>query len=96
MAIWIEFRCENRCNPSSGVNRPENDRCESHDNSGPQSLTGEAREAMLSSVRQLEGEARANGWKKTQYGWICAYCAAQPKAMQELAVEAAGQTPTIG
>ncbi len=87
MSIWVEFRCENRCNPSSGTNKRERDRCDSHDNNGPQGLVDESRDGMLAGIRALEVEARDDGWSRTKYGWICGYCASQPMVMAELEAE---------
>ena len=84
MGIWLEFRCENRSNPSASGNL--SDRCQSHDNSGPTEMAYETREGVLDALRCLGDEARHVGWKRTRYGWICAFCARQPDAMTELKV----------
>jgi hypothetical protein len=91
MGTWIEFRCENRTNPSSwgADGRGGDGKCESHDNNGPMELARDTRKSVLHVLRLIEKDARANGWTKTKYGWICAFCAAQPSAMDELEAEAA-------
>lgn len=75
MATWIEIRCENRTDPSSeGRGLKVGDRCLSHDNSGPMDMAGDTRASILDTVRELEAEARNDGWKKTREGWVCPFC----------------------
>lgn len=82
MGIWIEFRCENRSNPSAaGSSRG---RCESHNNNGPMEMARETNDDVLDALRYLGNEARKGGWKRTRYGWICAHCASQPTVLTEL------------
>lgn len=75
MATWIELRCENRAYPSSeGRGLNVGDRCLSHDNAGPMEMAGDTRANILETVRELEAEARKDGWKKTREGWVCPFC----------------------
>lgn len=74
MATWIEFRCENRTEPSSeGRGLKVGDRCLSHDNAGPMEMAGDTKASILDTVRELEAEARKDGWKKTREGWVCPF-----------------------
>jgi hypothetical protein len=90
MGTWIELRYENRTNPSSWGKdgRGANGKCDSHDNSGPMELASDTRESVSHVLRLLDGTAKKSGWMKTKYGWICAFCAAQPSTMSELKAEA--------
>jgi hypothetical protein len=85
MATWIEFRCENRDNPSAHAT-PKNwgERCDSHDNNGPMEMSNDNQKSIIATVQYLEREAKKSGWKKTKYGWICKYCAGRPTVMDEL------------
>ena len=85
MATWLELRCENRGNPSSGLNHRQETRCYSHKNEGPMEMASDTRASVLETLRELEDEARKANWKRTRYGWICPYCAGQPGALEELA-----------
>lgn len=83
MATWIEFRCENRTEPSSegrGIN--VGDRCLSHDNVGPMDTANDSRVSILETIRFLEKEARDGGWKKTREGWICPFCVKAMRAAE--------------
>jgi hypothetical protein len=72
MATWLELRCENRSTKSA--DGPEGRRCWSDDNIGPMEMASDNRESLLETVRQIEQDARAMGWKKTRDGWVCPYC----------------------
>ncbi|MFJ7794363.1 hypothetical protein [Pseudomonas sp. NPDC096950] len=74
MATWIEYRCENRFNKSSGDSLPENERCYSHDNRGPMEMAEDTRASVIETLQQLDDEARSGGWKKTREGWLCPFC----------------------
>lgn len=88
MGIWIEFRCENRTNESSRGLGLLNQQCESRENAGPMDMAKDTQESVLKTLQLLSKEAAELGWKKTKYGWICAFCAAQPNTMAELKAEA--------
>jgi hypothetical protein len=47
MATWLELRCENRDNPSAGLQKVAYRRCESHDNGGPMELAKDTRASIL-------------------------------------------------
>jgi hypothetical protein len=90
MGIWIEIRCENSGNQSSNAKPGSwDERCWSHDNAGPMGMSSDTQASAIELLRNLERRGRAEGWKKTQYGWICPHCDAQPTARNELAAEAA-------
>jgi hypothetical protein len=95
MGIWIEFRCENRSNPSSfakpGAYR---DRCWSNDNAGPMEMANETQADVIETLKYLMKTARETGWVKTKFGWICPYCAQQPTVYLELAAEASKLDPS--
>jgi hypothetical protein len=74
MAIWIEYRCENRFNESSGDRLPEHKRCFSHDNTGPMEMADDTRASVVETLQILDEEARRSGWKKKREGWICPFC----------------------
>jgi hypothetical protein len=67
MAIWIEYRCENRVKASPG--------CWSHENDGPMGLAGDNRADVLDTLKTLDTQARALGWRRTRAGWCCPVCA---------------------
>jgi len=78
MGIWIEFRCENREQPSAKAKNGIGPRCESHDNNGPMELAGDTQTDVVETLRFLTGFAKEKcGWVKTKDGWICEYCAKQ-------------------
>lgn len=88
MGIWIELRCENRSNPSAeGIAGSR--RCCSHDNAGPMEMASDTRASVVETLREIEANARATGWEKTKYGWICPHCCAQPTVRSDLAAETA-------
>ncbi|MNJ50795.1 hypothetical protein D3C77_460820 [compost metagenome] len=74
MGIWIEYRCENRTEESSGDSLPEMERCWSHDNRGPMEMASDNRAGVVAVLKALDEEARHLGWKKTREGWICPFC----------------------
>lgn len=74
MGIWIEYRCENRTNDSSGESLREMHRCWSHDNRGPMDMAEDNRARVAEVLTALDDEARSLGWKKTREGWICPFC----------------------
>lgn len=80
MGIWIEYRCENRFNASSGDRLPENKRCLSHDNRGPMEMADDTRASVVEVLRSLDDDARRNGWEKTREGWICPFCTTARKS----------------
>lgn len=88
MGIWIEFRCENRVNPSSWGEKRTGKQCESHDNNGPMELAGDTQESVRRTVHYLTEDALKAGWRRTRYGWICKFCASQPTVMDELKADA--------
>jgi len=73
MGTWIEFRCENREEPTAEGS--EHDCCLSHNNAGPMEMAEDTRVDLIATVRQLEREAREAGWIRTNEGWVCPYCA---------------------
>lgn len=64
MALWIEIRCE----------RSGDAGCYSSINDGPMAMSGHDRAATLTSIRQLEREAIADGWVKKRDGFYCPSC----------------------
>jgi len=50
-------------------------------------MASDRRPNILALLRDLEKEARESGWRRTQYGWICAFCATQPTVMDDLKAE---------
>lgn len=75
MGTWIEFRCENRCEPSAENTPWETDGCWSHRNAGPMELAEDTRVDLIATVRTMERQARGYGWIRTKEGWVCPYCA---------------------
>lgn len=75
MGTWIEFRCENRTEPTAdGRGLNVGDRCLSHDNIGPMEMACDTNTSILETVSELTAEARNDGWKKTRGGWVCPFC----------------------
>jgi hypothetical protein len=37
-------------------------------------MAGDTKASILDTVRELEAEARKDGWKKTREGWVCPFC----------------------
>lgn len=75
MSTWIEFRCENRTEPSAeGPGLKVGDRCLPNDNAGPMAMALDTRASILGVLSELDAEARQEGWKKTREGWICPFC----------------------
>lgn len=75
MGTWIEYRCENRTEPSAeGPGIKIGDRCLSSDNAGPMAMADDTRASVLEVIRELDEEALESGWKKTRSGWICPFC----------------------
>lgn len=85
MATWLEFRCENRSNESAKGDY--HNHCWSIDNAGPVGMASDSRESVAGVLRGMGQEAKASGWKRTKYGWVCEYCVKQPNTMAELAEE---------
>ncbi len=75
MGIWIEYRCENRTEPSSeGAGLAVGDQCYSRDNSGPMEMAGDTRASVIETLKFLDEDARGSGWVKTREGWFCPFC----------------------
>lgn len=75
MGFWIEIRCEDRFAKWSDGKGYSPERCWSHDNEGPMQEASDTQASVINAYRDLETEARARGWVKYRYGWVCPYCA---------------------
>lgn len=75
MGTWIEFRCENRGEPSAdGHGEHHGQRCYSHINSGPMEIAEDTHASVLATLRKMAKQAREEGWVKTPDGWVCPFC----------------------
>jgi hypothetical protein len=89
MAVWMEFRCEGRCDPGaagSGWGEAAAFRCQSSGNNGPMGMAHDTVESVRRVLRELGEEARKDGWKRLTEGWTCPQCIAR---------RAAQATPTL-
>lgn len=78
MGTWIELRCEERSDAVEGYGLEVGETCLSSVNAGPMGMANDTRESQVSVLRELEAEARSDGWVKRPAGWVCPFCVRHP------------------
>lgn len=71
MGIFMELRCEGR---GDGRDKYSGTRCISDDNNGPHSFCDDTLKSTSIGWRDIQAEAKADGWKKLKDGWVCPNC----------------------